>query len=118
MISWEVRKIVVTLIYTMTTNTKTTLIDEVLAALDSGNAEKLKAARYLVQTKCNHSGADMLAFLFTEVFPLYVSGDSEKVKIENCPYCGKSDCKGDFGLRTHVSRVHKDKFEEFRQRYL
>lgn len=100
----------------MTVNTKTTLIDETLEALASGNAEKLKAARYLVQTKCNQSGKDMLEFLFTEVFPLY--GGVETAQTEVCPYCGKDDCKGAFGLRTHVSRVHREKFKEFKKRYL
>lgn len=100
----------------MTVNTKMTVIDVVHEALDSRRKEKLIEARYLVQTKCHQSGIDMLEFLFDEVFPLYSGVKTDKTEI--CPYCGKDDCKGDFGLRTHVSRIHKEKFEEFKQKYL
>lgn len=37
---------------------------------------------------------------------------------KKCPYCMKNDCKGEFGLRTHVSRVHRNKFVEFKKEYL
>ena len=100
----------------MTDNTKLRVIDAVHQALDSHNNEKLLAARYLVQSKCYQSGIDVLAFLFNDVFPIYTG--AEPSKIVECPYCDKKDIKGEFGLRTHVSRIHKNKFLEFKQQYL
>lgn len=100
----------------MTSNTKTTLIDETIAALKSGDEVALKEAFHLVRVKCHQSGVDFLKFLFNEVFPVYAG--EEPVKSVECPYCKKADIKGEFGLRTHVSRVHKEKFAEFKSKYL
>lgn len=100
----------------MTQNTKLTLIDKVVAALESNNEQDWDDAFKLVKVKCHQSGINVMRFLFQEAFPIYAGINTEKT--ETCPYCGKNDCKGEFGLRTHVSRIHKEKFIEFKKQYL
>ncbi|WP_394990035.1 hypothetical protein [Emticicia sp.] len=99
----------------MTDNTRLTLTDKVVAALESNNDQDWDDAFKLVKVKCHQSGLNAMRFLFQEVFPVYAGIDAEKT--ETCPYCSK-ECKGEFGLRTHVSRIHKDKFLEFKRQYL
>jgi hypothetical protein len=92
------------------------LTDKVVAALKSNNEQDWENAFKLVKVKCHQSGMNVMKFLFQEIFPVYAGIDVEKLEV--CPYCGKDDCKGKFGLRTHVSRIHKETFLEFKQQYL
>ncbi len=100
----------------MTENTRLILIDKVVAALGSTNEQDWEDTFKLVKVKCHQSGMNAMRFLFQECFPVYAGVKVEKTN--QCPYCDKTDIKGDFGLRTHVSKVHKDKFEEFKTKYL
>lgn len=100
----------------MTENTKLTLIDKVVTALNSTNEQDWEDAYKLVKVKCHQSGINAMRFLFEECFPVFAGLKVEKTNA--CPYCDKQDIKGEFGLRTHVSRVHKDKFQHFKDNYL
>jgi len=100
----------------MTDNTRLSLIDKVVAALQSNNEQDWDNAFNLVKVKCHQNGVNVMRFLFQEAFPVYAGIDATIT--ESCPYCGKTDCKGEFGLRTHVNRIHKDKFLEFKKNYL
>lgn len=100
----------------MTDNTRLTLIDKAIGALQTDDDNALDNAISLIRVKCHQSGVNFMRFMFTEVFMAYHGLD--KIKVDVCPYCGKDDCKGAFGLRTHVSRIHPERFLEFKQNHL
>lgn len=97
----------------MTDNTRLHLIDTVNAALASRNNKELLAARQLLQVKCHQSGVDVLAFLFDEVFAV-ADVPPVALKTDACPFCTKVDIRGVHGLKTHISRMHPEKFVKWK----
>ncbi|WP_337045326.1 hypothetical protein [Emticicia sp. 17c] len=100
----------------MTQNTELTVIDEVHKALKSRKSEDLISATNLLKVKCHQSKTHFLEFLFDKVFPAYKGLETVLTDFK-CPYCigENTSFKGFVGLKTHISRVHKDKFSEWKE---